>query len=287
MNRRFFRPAVASFRYQVRVNITSLSSVLIFIFTPIIFGSVSVLFLSSYDAPELTRRAVIGSGIVAVWTTSLMLSNITLAGERWSGVAELFLATPSRLGTMMLGKLLANALQGVLAAFLAIAVITAIHEAGGDVLKLIGDGTLALFRADDPAEAARRALQAEEILRTTHRAQGREPAGEAGRGNRALLGEPDEFLEREGSRPDLAVDEDDLAQVLPAHGDDQVPAVAREDPGGEPSGLVGDEIEAQFLADGDRQGVDRELCAARPRRRDAAGVAGALELTLQDRRCER
>ena len=38
------------------------------------------------------------------------------------------------------------------------AVITAIHEAGGDVLKLIGDGTLALFRADDPSEACRRAL---------------------------------------------------------------------------------------------------------------------------------
>ena len=34
------------------------------------------------------------------------------------------------------------------------AVITAIHEAGGDVLKLIGDGTLALFRADDPARPA-------------------------------------------------------------------------------------------------------------------------------------
>ncbi|MBL0899812.1 MAG: adenylate/guanylate cyclase domain-containing protein, partial [Reyranella sp.] len=45
------------------------------------------------------------------------------------------------------------------------AVITAIHEAGGDVLKLIGDGTLAVFRADDPAEACRRALRAEEDLR--------------------------------------------------------------------------------------------------------------------------
>lgn len=45
------------------------------------------------------------------------------------------------------------------------AVITAIHEAGGDVLKLIGDGTLAVFRADDPAEACRRALSAEEKLR--------------------------------------------------------------------------------------------------------------------------
>lgn len=46
------------------------------------------------------------------------------------------------------------------------AVITSIHEAGGDVLKLIGDGTLALFRADDPSEACHRALKAEEILRS-------------------------------------------------------------------------------------------------------------------------
>ena len=49
------------------------------------------------------------------------------------------------------------------------AVITAIHEAGGDVLKLIGDGTLAVFRADDPAEACRCALRAEENLRARMR----------------------------------------------------------------------------------------------------------------------
>jgi len=46
------------------------------------------------------------------------------------------------------------------------AVITAIHDAGGDVLKLIGDGTLAIFQAGDPAEACRCALRAEENLRT-------------------------------------------------------------------------------------------------------------------------
>ena len=33
-----------------------------------------------------------------------------------------------------------------------------IHEAGGDVLKLIGDGTLAIFKADDPQAACRCAL---------------------------------------------------------------------------------------------------------------------------------
>ena len=65
------------------------------------------------------------------------------------------------------------------------AVITAIHEAGGDVLKLIGDGTLALFRADDPAEACRRALKAEEIARArvrdlNEKRRGRGAAGHLG-----------------------------------------------------------------------------------------------------------
>ena len=39
------------------------------------------------------------------------------------------------------------------------AVITAIQQAGGDVLKLIGDGTLAIFRADDPALACAKRAQ--------------------------------------------------------------------------------------------------------------------------------
>ena len=120
------RPAVASFRYQVRVNVTTLSAVLIFIFTPIIFGSVAVLFLDSVGANELKTRAVLGSAVIAVWTTALMLSNITLGGERWSGVIELFLATPSRLGTLMLGKLLANSAQGVVAAGISVIVISSI-----------------------------------------------------------------------------------------------------------------------------------------------------------------
>jgi adenylate cyclase len=45
------------------------------------------------------------------------------------------------------------------------AVISSIHEAGGDVLKLIGDGVLAVFNAPDAAEACRSALRAEAALR--------------------------------------------------------------------------------------------------------------------------
>jgi adenylate cyclase len=45
------------------------------------------------------------------------------------------------------------------------AVICAIYDAGGDVLKLMGDGTLGIFKADDPAAACAAALRAEAALR--------------------------------------------------------------------------------------------------------------------------
>ncbi|MFI5013065.1 MAG: adenylate/guanylate cyclase domain-containing protein [Hyphomicrobiales bacterium] len=40
------------------------------------------------------------------------------------------------------------------------AIISAIHQEGGDVLKLIGDGTLAIFRGENSGEACRAALAA-------------------------------------------------------------------------------------------------------------------------------
>src|SRR6478609_208670 len=45
------------------------------------------------------------------------------------------------------------------------AVIDAIHDAGGDVLKLIGDGVLAMFTGEDMAHARRAALRAEHLFR--------------------------------------------------------------------------------------------------------------------------
>lgn len=40
------------------------------------------------------------------------------------------------------------------------AILSAIHDCGGDVLKLMGDGTLAIFTADDRASACHAALAA-------------------------------------------------------------------------------------------------------------------------------
>jgi adenylate cyclase len=48
----------------------------------------------------------------------------------------------------------------------AAAVIAAVRTAGGEVLKLIGDGVLAIFRADDATQACRCALRAEASLRS-------------------------------------------------------------------------------------------------------------------------
>jgi adenylate cyclase len=46
------------------------------------------------------------------------------------------------------------------------AIVSSIHEAGGDVLKLIGDGALAIFKAAEPGRACRCALEAERQMRT-------------------------------------------------------------------------------------------------------------------------
>ncbi len=48
-------------------------------------------------------------------------------------------------------------------------VIAAVHEAGGDVLKLIGDGTLAIFKIGDRAAACRAALRAEAQMKKRRR----------------------------------------------------------------------------------------------------------------------
>jgi adenylate cyclase len=45
------------------------------------------------------------------------------------------------------------------------AVISAVTDNGGDVLKLIGDGTLAIFAADDPEQACGSAMAAHALLR--------------------------------------------------------------------------------------------------------------------------
>ncbi|TCL69532.1 adenylate/guanylate cyclase domain-containing protein [Rhizobium sp. BK251] len=45
------------------------------------------------------------------------------------------------------------------------AVISAVHAADGNVLKLIGDGVLAIFKAEDPQDACAAALRAETLLR--------------------------------------------------------------------------------------------------------------------------
>jgi adenylate cyclase len=50
------------------------------------------------------------------------------------------------------------------------AVIASVRSSGGEVLKLVGDGVLAIFRADDAAAACRSAMRAEASLRAGVRA---------------------------------------------------------------------------------------------------------------------
>lgn len=58
------------------------------------------------------------------------------------------------------------------------AILSAIHDCGGDVLKLMGDGTLAIFTADDRANACHAALAAAETARAAVALVNQRRAGE-------------------------------------------------------------------------------------------------------------
>ena len=68
------------------------------------------------------------------------------------------------------------------------AVISAIHEAGGDVLKLIGDGILAIFSAENLGEACRCALHAESLARARIRETNARRAAEGAAVTEVYLG---------------------------------------------------------------------------------------------------
>jgi adenylate cyclase len=59
------------------------------------------------------------------------------------------------------------------------AIISAIHEHGGDVLKLMGDGTLAIFTAEDRSHACQSALAAATAARQSVAAVNRRRAAES------------------------------------------------------------------------------------------------------------
>lgn len=58
------------------------------------------------------------------------------------------------------------------------AILSAIHDCGGDVLKLMGDGTLAIFTADDRASACHAALTAAESAQAAVAAVNRQRTGD-------------------------------------------------------------------------------------------------------------
>jgi adenylate cyclase len=91
-----------------------------------------------------------------------------LAGRIARGVAERIGAVLWYSDLRHFTRITETAAPGEIIPFLndyAEAIISSVHEAGGDVLKLVGDGTLAIFTAREPGEACRSALHAQALMR--------------------------------------------------------------------------------------------------------------------------
>jgi ABC-2 type transport system permease protein len=78
----------------------------------------SVIFLSlavHQDATSRVAAAVIGPGLMSMWLISLDVAASVLSEDRFGGRLELFLSTPASLSLVILGRILAVSVVGMLA----------------------------------------------------------------------------------------------------------------------------------------------------------------------------
>lgn len=63
---------------------------------------------------DLTGHAVLAPALIALWGTSLMVAGEIIDNERWAGTLEGVIATPTPLGVVVLGRVLAVMVVGCL-----------------------------------------------------------------------------------------------------------------------------------------------------------------------------
>ena len=96
----------AAFRFQLAHSRREYGQLMPLVTAPIM----TVIFLSIAQQAgrhDLTGHAVLAPALIALWGTSLFIAGEIIDAERWAGTLEGVVATPTPLGTVVLGRVLA------------------------------------------------------------------------------------------------------------------------------------------------------------------------------------
>jgi ABC-2 type transport system permease protein len=109
---RFF---VRQMNVQIRVRTLNLLSLLLLILQPAIFSGVGFILsrMAGKNTPDLVY-AIIGGGVMGLWSSLLFTSFYDISRDRWEGTLELIVGSPTPLRVVLWARTLANVLFGSL-----------------------------------------------------------------------------------------------------------------------------------------------------------------------------
>jgi len=109
------RAAFSAFWIGIRLRVVSVWAYLNWLVFPLLFAAVGLYVLSRPGAPAShLAYGILGGGLIGYWSVAYIDGGQAIQDERWSGTLEQIFATPTPLWAIILGKICASLLFGLL-----------------------------------------------------------------------------------------------------------------------------------------------------------------------------
>lgn len=106
------RAFLAGAKFQIRFLIAYPDSLIPF-FTAPLFTIIFMMIFRHAGRPDLTAYATIAPVFIALWWLALFNAGWTIMNDRWSGTIEMLVAAPSSFATVILGRIAAITMVGI------------------------------------------------------------------------------------------------------------------------------------------------------------------------------
>ena len=112
--RSLVRAAWRAFTVQLKLRVVNPLSYFQVVAQPMIFGGVALVLYATSGQGARIPLAVVGGGLVGLWSVTLFNSGFDITSERWTGTLEEIFACPTPLAVIVFGKVASSMVLGTL-----------------------------------------------------------------------------------------------------------------------------------------------------------------------------
>ena len=103
----------AAFRFHLKSNLKSTSTVVFLIAIPLVYATIAFFMYEGGANEEAVLWIALAAGIMGLWSSTLAGAGMALQRERWSGTLEVLFTTPPPFAAVLLGVALATSAAGL------------------------------------------------------------------------------------------------------------------------------------------------------------------------------